>query len=102
MHPGDDFSEREGLGHVVVTTNGEPGQLVLQGVTRRQEKDGDAQTVGAQPPGHLEAVEVGQHHVEDHEVGRILLCLCQRLAAGHRLVDREPLVAQRCCHRIDD
>ena len=102
MHPGDDLGQREGLGHVVVATDGEPGQLVLQGVARGQEQDGHAQAVGAQPPGYLEAVEVGQHHVEDHQVRRVLLCLRQRLAACHRLVDREPLVAQRCRHCIDD
>ena len=71
-------------------------------VARGQEEDGDPHAVGAQAAGHLEAVEVGQHHVEDDEVGRVLLGLGQGLAPGHGLVDGEPLVAQRRRHRIDD
>jgi hypothetical protein len=31
MHPGDHFHEGERLGHVVVTTDGEAGHLVLAG-----------------------------------------------------------------------
>ena len=56
----------------------------------------------AQAPGHLEPVEVGQHHVEDDEVRRIVLGLRQRTPPGGRLVHREPFVAQRRGHRIDD
>ena len=67
-----------------------------------RKRTGTRSAVGAEPPGHLEAVEVGQHHVEDDEVGRVLLGLGQGLAAGHRLVDGEPLVAQRRRHRVDD
>ncbi len=102
MHPGDHLGQREGLRHVVVAADGEAGQLVLQGVARRQEEDRHPQPVRTQPPGDLESVEVGQHDVEDHEVRRILLGLRQGLAPGHRFVDREALVAQRRRHRIDD
>ena len=102
MHPGDHLGQRERFGHVVIAAHGQAGQFVLQRVARRQEEDGHPEPVGPQPPGHLQAVEVGQHDVEDHEVRWILLGLGQRLSPGYRLVDREPLVAQRRRHRIDD
>ena len=71
-------------------------------MSRGQEEDGDAHAVGAQAPGDLESVEIGQHHIEDDEVGRVLLGLGEGLAPGHGLVDGEPLVAQGRGHRIDD
>ena len=102
VHAGDHLGQGERLGHVVVAADGQAGQLVLERVAGGEEEDGHADAVGAESPGHLEPVEVGQHHVEDDEVRRVLLGLGQRLAPGHRLVDREPLVAQRRRHRIDD
>ena len=81
MHPGDQLGQRERLGHVVVATDGQAGQLVLQRVAGGEEEDGDPDAVGPQAPGDLEAVEVGQHHIEDDEVRRILLGLGQRRRA---------------------
>ena len=102
MHPGDHLGEGEGLGDVVVATDGQTGQFVLEGVLGREEQHRHPDTVGAQATGHLEPVEVGQHDVEDHQVRRVLLGLGQRLAARRRLVHGEPLVTQRGGHRIDD
>ena len=102
VDPGDDLGQREGLGDVVVAAHGEAGQLVLERVARGQEEDGDAHAVGAQAAGDLESVEVGEHDIEDDEVGRILLGLGECLAPRHGLVDGEPLVAQRRGHCIDD
>ena len=51
--------------------------------------------VGAQPPAHLEAVEVGQHHVEDDQVGAAPRHRVERVAAGRRRVHVEADVAQR-------
>ena len=102
VHPGDDLGQCEGLGDVVVAADGQAGQLVLQRVAGREEEDGHADPVGPQAPGHLDAVEVGQHHVEDHEVRRVAWAWASALPPGDRLVDREALVAERGRHRIDD
>ena len=58
--------------------------------------------VGPQPAGDLQAVEVGEHHVEDDEVGRVLLGRRQGQAAVDRLVDVEALVAERGGDGVDD
>ena len=98
----DDLGQGERLGDVVVAPDGQTGQLVLQRVASGEEEDGDAKPVGTQAPGHLETIQVGQHDVEDQEVGRVFLGLRQGLAPRRRLVDGEPLVAQRRRHCIDD
>ena len=65
-------------------------------------EDRHAQAVGAQPPGHLEAVEVGQHHVEDHEVRTIRLDLGESGASGIGGRYLEALVAQRRRDEVGD
>ena len=102
VDPGHDLGQGEGLGHVVVAADGEAGHLVLDGVAGGEEEDRDTDAVGPQPPGDLEAVEVGQHDVEDDEVGRVLLGGGQGQAAVDRLVDAESLVAERGGHGVDD
>ena len=67
--PGDDLLEAERLGHVVVPAGGEPGDAVLDGVPGGQEQHRHVGGVGAQAAQHLEAVDVGEHHVEHDDVG---------------------------------
>ena len=102
MRPGDDLGERERLGHVVVAADGEAGDLVLDAVAGGEEQDGHADAVGPQASGDLEAVEVGEHHVEHDEVGRVLLGGGQRGPAGHGLADVEALVPQGGGDGVDD
>ena len=71
--PGDQLLEGERLGDVVVAAGGQAGDPVLDGVAGGQEHDGYVGVGGAHPAQHLEAVEVGQHHVEDDGVGPELL-----------------------------
>src|SRR4029079_7381516 len=66
---GDDLLEAERLGDVVVATHGQALDLVVDPVTRRDEDDGQVPAGLAQPPGDLEPVHVGEHDVEDDEVG---------------------------------
>ena len=61
--------ERERLGHVVVAAADEAGDAVILGVAGGQEDHRDEVAVCAQPAADLEAVDVGQHHVEHDEVG---------------------------------
>ena len=62
--------EREGLGHVVVAATDEAGDSVVFCVTRGEKDDRHEITVRAQSAADLEAVNVGQHHVEHDEIGR--------------------------------
>ncbi len=55
----------------------------------------------AEPPGHLDAVEVGQHDVEDDQVRWVVFGLTESGAAVGRLFDVEPLVAKRCRDGVD-
>ena len=61
-------SRRERLGDVVVATGGQAGDPVLDRVAGGQEEHRYVGLVAAQPPEHLHAVEVGQHHVEHDRV----------------------------------
>ena len=62
--------EREGLGHVVVAAADEACHAIILGIARGEEDDRDEIPIGAQPAADLEAVDVGQHHVEDDDIGR--------------------------------
>jgi len=66
--PGDQFLQVERLGQVVVAADGEPGDLVVLGVLRGKEDHRNLVSVAAQPADNLEAVDAGQHHVEDKQV----------------------------------
>ncbi len=72
LDPGDDLVEGEGLGDVVVAADGEAGDLVLRVVLRGEEQDGGGVARGTQPLGHAEPVHVGEHDVEDDQVGLLL------------------------------
>ena len=81
VDPCDHLGQSERLGHVVVAADGEAGHLVLDRVAGGEEEDGALHAVRAEAAGDLEAVEVGEHDVEDDQVGRMLLCDRQGLAA---------------------
>jgi hypothetical protein len=61
----------EGLDQVVVGPFGEEGDLALHGVLGGEDQDGGV-IGGADPPGHLAAVHVGEAQVQDHQVGPLL------------------------------
>ena len=99
---GDDLGQRERLRDVVVTADRQAGQLVVERVAGGEEEHRRPDAVGPEPPGDLEPVEVRQHHVEHDQVRRPVLGHGQGAAPGRRLVDVEPLVAQRRRDRVDD
>src|SRR5690606_12497203 len=68
----DDLVEREGLGDVVVAADGETGDLVFRVVFRGEEQDGRRVAGCPQALGDAEAVHIGQHDVEDDEVGLLI------------------------------
>ena len=68
-HTRHELFDAEGLGHVVVASDREPVDLVLGGVLGGQEDDRHLLAAGIEALEHLEAVDVGEHDVEDHEGG---------------------------------
>ena len=76
----DDLVEAERLGDVVVAADGEAGDLVLGVVFRGQEQDGRRVAGCPEALGDAEPVHVGQHDVEDDEVGLLLEDRGDRLA----------------------
>ncbi|BDZ59407.1 hypothetical protein GCM10025872_30640 [Barrientosiimonas endolithica] len=87
---GDDLLEAERLRDVVVAADRQPLDLVVDRVARGEEDDGHVVAVAAQPPGHGEAVHVGEHHVHDREVEGVLLGEAERLLPVGRRVHLEP------------
>ena len=55
-----------------------------------------------QPPADLQAVELGHHHVEHHQVEATLGEAAQRLAAVGRLHDLVAVLAQRVGEQRQD
>ena len=63
--------EREGLGDVVIAAADEAGDAVVLGFAGSEEDNRHEIAIRAQPAAHLEAIDVGQHHVEHDDVGRM-------------------------------
>ena len=77
-----------------VAAQGEATHLVVDGVPSRQEQDGHLDAVQAHPADDLEAVDVRQHHVQEHHVRGEVLHLAQGVAARAGHADVEAEVAQ--------
>ena len=78
---GQQLLQPEGLHHVVVGAQRQPGHLVGLLPLGRQDEDGHVRVLLAQLPDELEAAQPRQHHVHDEQVGA--------LGAG----DAQPLLA---------
>jgi hypothetical protein len=101
VHPGRQLPRGERLGHVVVRAHPQPDQHIGFGVARGQHQHRD-RPVGLDPPAHLQAVEAGQHDVEDHQVGSVGPRGRDRRRAVVRDLDGEPLGPQPRGHRAGD
>jgi hypothetical protein len=64
-----DLVQAERLGDVVVGAQGQARDAVWDTVACRHENDGDRRAARPHPAHHLEPVAVGNHHVQQHEVG---------------------------------
>ena len=93
VQPGDDLLERERLHDVVVGARLQPRHPVADLVARREDAHRQVVPGRAQAPQHLQPVEVGHRHVEQHH-GRVdLLDGGERGTAargGHHLEPLEP------------
>ena len=65
-----ELARAERLDDVVVGADLETGDPVLLLAARGEHDDGQVGALGPQPSADLEAVDAGQHEVEDDEVGR--------------------------------
>ena len=101
LEPGQELDPAEGLGQVVVGPGVEAPDLVALGGERGQHQDGHVAHV-PDPLEHLPAVEVGQAHVEDDQVGVVLVELAHPVAAQRRLGDREPLTFEHGPQELPD
>ena len=66
--PGFELGHAEGLGHVVVGSAVEGGDLAVLGAAGRQDDDRHLAPL-ADPPAHRQSVDVGQAEVEHDDVG---------------------------------
>ena len=98
----DELLEAERLGHVVVTAAGQAAQLVLGRVARRQEDDRHLGAAGAELARDLEALHVGEHHVEHHQIRAERVDGRERVVPVDGRRDREALEAQRHRDDVDD
>ena len=101
LDPGDERARVEGLGDVVVRAELQADDRVDVVVARGQHQDG-----GVAPPpdlaADLEAVELGKHHVEDHEVRIVPGVAVERVDAVMRGDDREAVLLEVQPDEVDD
>jgi len=64
----DQLLEEKRLGHVVVSADFEAEQPVGVGRLGGQKQNGHPAAGGAEPPAHLEPVQLRHHDVEDHQI----------------------------------
>jgi hypothetical protein len=89
---GDQLLHAERLGEVVVAADGQATQAVLDRIAGGEEHDRDLVAGRPQPPADLEAVNVGQHHVEHNQITRCAGTgqVVERFPPSCHLADGEP------------
>src|SRR6516162_1471206 len=95
--PGDHLVRQERLDHVVVGTDFQASHPAGLFPPRGQEDDRD-RGVPPGPPDHLEAVYLGQHHVDDGQIDMTTAQRGERLQAGACLLHREAGLHQVQAH----
>jgi len=68
LDPGQELTNRKGLGQIVVGARLEPGDLVVLGSAGGEHQDRQQRSRTAQATADLDAVEIRQHEIEEHEV----------------------------------
>ena len=91
----------EGLGDVVVGAGLEPGHHVV-GVVAGRDHDHRHRTGPAELPAALEAVDAGQHQVDEDDIGRLVGEALEPDLTGAGLVDLVALVLEGQAHRGAD
>ena len=83
-HPRLQLGEPEGLGEVVVGAEVETDHAVELAGAGGDDQDAAVEAAVAGRAAHVEAVHVGQPEVEDHDVGRLVQQVLERLARRSR------------------
>jgi hypothetical protein len=91
---GQQLVEAEGLGQVVVGAGVEPAHHVLGGVTRGEHEDRRGPALAAQLGGHLEAVLLGEHDIEQDDVVVVHVGQHRGLVAVRRDVHHVPFLLE--------
>ena len=99
--PGEQLADAERLGDVVVGAGVERRDLVRLLAARREHDDRHGGPF-AQPPDHLEAVEVGQAEVQDDDVGLSRLGFAEPLRARRRLEQSIAVARERGAQEAPD
>ncbi len=68
LDPRQELTNRKGLGQIVVGARLEPGDLVVLGSAGGEHQDRQQRSRTAQATADLDAVEIRQHEIEEHEV----------------------------------
>jgi len=100
-HTGHQLARAERLGQVVVGAHLKPHHQVQLGVSGGEHEDGDG-AVPLDAPAHLEAVEAGEHDVEDHQVGTDPLHQRHRRGPVDGHLDLQALAAEAGGHGVGD
>src|SRR6478672_462620 len=98
----EELGEPERLGDVVVAAGVEAEHDVDLAVSRGEDHDRHVRVGPTDPAAHLDAVEIGQSEVEQHELGPVADRELERVGTGRRPEDLESLGAQRTGERPPD
>ena len=101
LQPRDELARPERLGHVVVGAGRQRAHLLVLLADRREHEDRHPRPL-AQALGHLDAVAVGQHEVDDRRRRRAQRRLIERLLGRRGLQHLEARVAQDDPQRAQD
>jgi hypothetical protein len=101
LDAGHQFARAEGLGHIVVAADLQAQDAVHLRIVRGQEQDRHVGRL-ADLPAHAEAVQFGEAHVEDNEIGVAFAEGADGRLAVARLQGCEAGLVQRKPHNLPD
>ena len=101
-HAGHQLLDAERFGHIVIAPDRQPVDFVLGGVFGGQENDRHLVAGAVHALEDLDAVDVREHHVEDHERRGELGDRTQGAPAGRGGLDIESLVAEGHGYELGD
>ena len=102
VHARQQFGKCERLGEVVVAAGHEARDAVVHRVPRAEDQHRRPDPLLPHALDHLEAIEVGQHQVDDGDVVRAGRCQGETGLAVGRMVDDEAGFAQAVGHEVGD
>ena len=102
LHARQQLGEREGLGEVIVAAGLKALHAIVDRVPRAQDQHRRLDLLRAQLFDQRQAVEAGQHHVDDRRVVAAARRQPQSLGAGRRHIHRIARLAQPLGDEVGD